>query len=169
MDNVSTDYLTKVQLVNTKTNEVFYDKLTYYYIEMPKFKKNDKELSNHLDYWLYTLNNMNSLNTIPQTLKEDKLINQAFNVAEFIAMDKDEQFAYQRDLKARLDYKNAMDYAIECATEKGKKEGKKEGIEKGKLQEKLEIAKNSISQGLDNQTISLITNLDIKTIQSLRN
>jgi hypothetical protein len=43
-------------------------------------------------------------------------------------------------------------------------EGLQEGIEK----RNLEIAKNSISQGLDNQTISLITNLDTKTIQSLR-
>jgi predicted transposase/invertase (TIGR01784 family) len=122
---------------------------------MPKFKKNDKELSNHLDYWLYTLNNMNSLTSIPQTLKEDKLINQAFDVAEFIAMDKDEQFAYQRDLKARLDYKNAMDYAIECATEKGK------------FQEKLEIAKNLLKANVPLETISQTTNLDIKTIQNL--
>jgi len=45
---------------------------------------------------------------------------------------------------------------------------KLDGIEEGKLQEKIEIAKNSIKQGLDNQTISLITNLSIKEIQTLR-
>ena len=64
------NYLTKVQLCNTTTKETFYDKLTYYYIEMPKFKKKEEELSNHLDYWLYMLNNLNNLNKIPQTFKK---------------------------------------------------------------------------------------------------
>ena len=45
---------------------------------------------------------------------------------------------------------------------------KLDGIEQGVEQEKLEIVKNSILQGLDNSTIALITKMNIETIEKLR-
>ena len=161
-------YLTKVQLCDTQTNEIFYDKLTYYYIEMPKFKKTEKELSSHLEYWLYYLNNLNNLNKIPESFKEDKILNEAFDIAEFLALDDDKQFAYQQDLKARNDYKNVIDYAVEMAIEDGMQKGMEKGMEKGVEKEKINIAKNSILEGLNNQTISIITGLDSEMIENLR-
>jgi len=155
-NNDSEDYLTKVQLTNVKNNKVFYDKLTYYYIEMPKFKKDEQNLANHLDYWLWYLNNLATTQEIPQTLKEDKLIKEAFDVAEFLALDKDRQFAYQLNLKARLDYKNVMDYA--------KKEAKKEGLAEGLNK----VVKMSLKQNMDIETISLITGLSVKEIEELK-
>jgi len=160
MDEDSKDdenYITKVQLCNTKTKEVFYDKLTYIYLEMPKFKKAKEELSNHLDYWLYTLNNMNNLNKIPKIFKEDKLINQAFNVAEFLALDKDKQFQYQLDLKARLDYKNVMDYAKEMAMEAGKAEGLARGKAEGLAEGKAE----GLKEGVINTAIIMIEEFNL--------
>ena len=153
------NYLTKVQLCNTETKETFFEKLTYYYLEMPKFKKKEEELSNHLEYWLYMLNNINSLTHIPQTFKKDKLINQAFDVAEFLALPKEKQWVYQQDLKARLDYKNVMDYAKEMAKAEGKAEGEREA--------KIEIAK-SLLDILDDETICLKTTLSKETIKNLR-
>lgn len=150
------NYLTKVQLCNTETKDVFYDKLTYYYIEIPKFKKQEEELSNHLEYWLYFLKNLNDLTEIPKKFREDKVITEAFNIAEFLALDKDRQFAYSQDLKARLDYKNAFDYAKEIA----KREGEK--------QKAIEIAKNLLDV-LDVETISIKTGLSIEEIEKLKN
>ena len=133
-------YLTKVQLCDVDTKELFYDKLTYIYIEMPKFKKSEQELANHLEKWLYFLNNIEDLSSIPQTFKDDEVLENAFDVAEFLALDEDKKFSYQQDLKARLDYKNVMDYAKEKAEklgmqkgiEKGMKKGIEEGLKKGK-------------------------------------
>jgi len=180
LENTEKDkYLSKVQLCDTQTHEVFYNKLTYYYIEMPKFKKTEKELSNHLEYWLYYLNNLNNLNQIPETFKKDKVLNEAFDIAEFLALDEDKKFAYQQDLKARNDYKNVMDYAVENATKYGLEKGLKKGLLKGKIEgekvgkiegannKALEIAKKLLDV-LDNETISLKTGLDIQTIKSLR-
>lgn len=168
LENTAQDrYISKVQLCDTQTKEVFYDKLTYYYIEMPKFKKTEKELSNHLEYWLYYLNNLNNLTQIPESFKEDKILNEAFDIAEFLALDKDKQFAYQQDLKARLDYKNVMDYAVELATEDGMKKGIEKGMEQGIQKRNIEIAKNLLDV-LDNETISLKTGLSLEMIESLR-
>ncbi|NEW60586.1 PD-(D/E)XK nuclease family transposase [Sulfurovum sp. bin170] len=162
-DNNSDDYLTKVQLMNTKSNEVFYDKLTYYYIEMPKFTKEEKELSSHLEYWMWYLNNLSKIQEIPEKLKQDKVIKKAFDVAEFLALSKDKQFAYQSDLKAKLDYFNAMSYAKEEA----EKEGLRKGKEEGKEEKAIEIAKNLLLAKVDIETIVKSTSLSIDEIREL--
>ena len=137
------------------TNKVFYDKLTYYYLEMPKFRKTEKELSTHLDKWLFYLNNLSVSTEIPAILKEEELFQEAFSVAEFLALDKDEQFQYQQDLKARWDNKACLDFAEE------------KGFNKGQKKEKIEIAKVSLKQGLDIKTIAIITGLTEKEIEKL--
>ena len=175
MNKKNNDYLTKVQMVNTKTNEVFYDKLTYYYLELPKFKKSEKELANHLDYWLYYLNNLVDTKHIPKKLEKDNLLKEAFDVAEFLALSSDEKFAYQLDLKARLDYKNVLDFAKEKAKREGMEEGIKEGIEKGiqkgiqKGMEKgiIEMVKNLLDI-LDDETIAKKSGLSEEMVRELR-
>ncbi len=185
LENTPKDkYLSKVQLCDVDSKDIFFDKLTYYYIEMPKFQKSEEELSSHLEYWLYFLNNSTNVTQVPLKLKEDKYISKAFDVAEFLALSPDEQFAYQIDLKARLDYVNVVEYAKECAMEEGREQGlqqgleqcleqgleqgREEGLQQGKYQEKLEIAKISLDQGLDFQTVSMITGLSILEIQKLK-
>ncbi len=183
-------YLTKVQLCDMDTKELFYDKMSYYYIEMPKFKKEEKELSNHLEKWLFYLKNLENLDDIPKTFKDDEVLENAFDVAEFLKLNKERKFAYQQDLKARLDYKNSMDYARELAEAKGEVRGEargeargeergiEKGIEKGIEQEKknsekqlkkekINIAKVSLEQGLDIKTISLITGLSVVEIENI--
>jgi len=159
MDNDNDDFLTTVQLFNKKTKEVFYDKLTYYYIEMPKFKKQEEELSTHLEYWIWYLNNLAKIDEIPQKLKEDKVIKKAFDVAKFLALSKDKQLAYQIDLKAKLDYQNVLNYAKEYA----KEEGIKEGIKK----RNIEIAKNLLLAKVDIETIMKSTGLSIEDIEKI--
>ena len=116
------NYIKKVSLHDEYTKKQFYDKLTYYYIEMPKFKKTEKELSTHLDEWLYILNNMIDLVDIPKNLQDDKVLKEFFDVAEFIKLSKDRQFAYQQELKAKLDYINVMKYSEEEAQKVGLEE-----------------------------------------------
>jgi len=161
-------YLTKVQLYDCDEKEVFYDKLTYYYLEMPKFRKTEEELSSHLDYWLYYLNNLADTTKIPEILKQDELIEEAFSVAEFLALDKDEQFEYQQDLKARWDNKACLDFAKETAMEKGMEKGLEQGMEKGEKKAKIKIAKNLLLANMDIKFISETTGLDQKTIEGLK-
>ena len=75
--------------------------------EMPKFKKDEKELANHLEKWLYFLNNVEDLSQIPKIFKDDKVLENAFDIAEYLALDKDKKFAYQQDLNPN--------YAIEIS------------------------------------------------------
>jgi len=160
-------YLTKVQLCDMDTKELFYEKMTYYYIEMPKFKKEEKELSSHLEKWLFYLKNLERLDDIPKTFEDDEVLKNAFDVAEFLKLDKERKFAYQQDLKARLDYKNSIDYAKELAGQEGLEEGLEKGLKQGLKQGRLEIAGNLLDI-LDNEMIALKTELSIEEIEELR-
>lgn len=43
------------------THEVFYDKPTYIYVEIPKFDKKETELVTMYDKWMYVLKNLSRL------------------------------------------------------------------------------------------------------------
>ena len=45
-------YLREIQLVDTETHEIFYEKLKFIYLEIPKFEKGEHELETHFDKWV---------------------------------------------------------------------------------------------------------------------
>ncbi len=119
-----------IQLLDTETKEVFYDKLKFIYLEMPKFKKGVEELETHYDKWLYILQNLPKLDRIPDRLKEGLFL-KLFEVAEIAKYDENEQRAYQDSVKYYRDLKNIMDTAVEEALTNRNAELIIKNIEKG--------------------------------------
>ena len=140
-----------VKLSDIETKKVFYDKLTFVYLEMPKFNKTEKELLTKYDKWLFILRNLNKLDRIPAGLKEEIFL-RLFETAEIAKLNKEEFRQYQESLNAYRDIKNS----VETAWEEGKMEGR------------IEIAINSIKLGLDIATITRITGLTKDEIEALR-
>jgi predicted transposase/invertase (TIGR01784 family) len=163
-----------VKLVETTTQRVFYDKLTFIYLEIPKFNKALHELENDYEKWLYVFKNLHKLSEYPTMLQQgifEKLLEQA-EISKFDQKSFDE---YQDSLKVYWDLKSAMDTyyldGLEAGKKEGKKEGKeegkKEGKEEGKEEEKIEIALNSLKENVDMQLIAKITGLSIAEIEQL--
>ena len=78
-------YHHEVKLMDTQTKKVFFDKLTYIYLEMPKFNKTEDQLETMFDKWLFVLRNLSRLFERPKALQEKvftKLINNAINTAK---------------------------------------------------------------------------------------
>ena len=71
---------------------------------------------------------------------------------------------YEKRRESRLNEISALSYA----EEKGIKQGIKQGIEQGAKNEKIEIAKKLIQNGLDNELISKSTGLSIKEVKEIR-
>jgi len=108
--------------------KVFYDKLTYIYLEMPNFILDEEELKTRLDKWLYFIKNIEDFQTIPEIFK-DHIFTQALEKAELANLRGDDIDRYEQSLKVFRDNKNTYDYAIETAI----KEGMEKGMEKGIL------------------------------------
>lgn len=43
----------EVKLIETKTKEIFSNKLTFIYLEIPKFRKSEAEMETHFDKWVF--------------------------------------------------------------------------------------------------------------------
>ena len=147
-----------VKLTDIDTNKIFYDKLTFIYLEMPKFNKTIDELESRFDKWLYVIKNLNKLDRIPDKIRE-KIFEKLFETAEIARFNKAQIDSYENSLKYYRDLKNSLDTAREEGEIKGKIEGKKE--------RELEIAKNLISNGASIELIIKSTGLSEKDIKKL--
>ncbi|MDM8546992.1 Rpn family recombination-promoting nuclease/putative transposase [Candidatus Venteria ishoeyi] len=119
----------EVQLIDKKTNKVFYDKLTYVYLEMPKFNKTENELETHFDKWLYVLKNLEDLSSRPVKLQE-RIFAKLFEQAALGNYTEAEYAAYEESLKIYRDLKNSIDTAFD--------EGRMEALQliAGKMKQK---------------------------------
>lgn len=111
-------------------NQVFYDKLTYIYLEMPNFTKKEAELVTRLDKWLFFIKNLLDLQEIPKIFGGEPVFERAFNTAEVVALSADEQTRYETSLKIYRDLKGVIDTAREEGREEGRKLGEQLGEEK---------------------------------------
>ena len=106
--------------------QVFYDKLKYIYIELPKFKKSLEELETHFDKWMYLLKHLANLTDRPMPLQEE-IFNELFDIAEISNFTTIEQETYESSLKYYRDW-----YAISTSL---KEEAREEGREEERLAE----------------------------------
>jgi len=161
----------EVKLVDQKTQKVFYDKLTYIYLEMPKFKKNEEELETHFDKWLYILKNLEDLTKRPEKLQE-KIFKKLFEQAEIANYSEQEYNEYEQSLKIYRDLNNVIETAEAKGEKRGKAEGKAEGLvegeEKGRFEEKKMIVKSMLAEGLTTELIMKVTQLSPEEIEQLR-
>ncbi|MEO1445175.1 MAG: Rpn family recombination-promoting nuclease/putative transposase, partial [Cyanobacteria bacterium J06635_11] len=114
-----------VELKNQRC-EVFYDKLKFIYLELPKFTKTIDQLESHFDKWLFLLRHLPDLDDPPAALQEETF-RQLFEVAELANFSPEEQDAYENSLKYYRDLKNVMDTSREEGFEEGREEGREEG------------------------------------------
>ena len=159
-------YRYDVKLTDIDTNRVFYDKLTFIYLEMPKFSKNLDELKTRFDKWLYVIRNLNRLERIPDTLRE-QVFDQLFDSAEIARFTQDQVRSYEKSLKYYRDMKNSLDTAFDEGKEEGRAEGKQEGKEEGEQQKEHEIVINGLKQGLDKEVIASLTGLPLEAIKQV--
>ena len=133
----------EVKLFNCSTGKVFYEKLTFIYLELPKFSKTVDELESNFDKWCYLLRHLPSLTNRPARLQE-KVFLKVFELAEIAKYSPEEAAEYESSLKVYRDLKNVID----CAYDEGLAEGVEIGMEKGAQQTKLEIARKLMAKGM---------------------
>ena len=166
-DDKDDDYFHhEVKLVDMRTKKVFYDKLTFIYLEMPKFNKTEYELETMFDKWMFVLRNLSRLMERPVALQE-RIFERLFKAAEIANFDRKELIEYEDSLKNYRDWYSV----VSTAEQKGRKEGIQEGIEKGiqegEKKKQYEIARNLKSLGIAPDIIAKTTEMTLKEIAEL--
>lgn len=152
----------EVQLMDVCIKQVFYDKLTFIYLEMPKFNKSEDELVTMFDKWLFVLRNLSRLMARPAAL-QDRIFTRLFEAAEIAKFTKEQYEAYEESLKVYRDWQNT----IVTAEQKGMAKGMAEGIAKGRMEQNIANARSMKLAGLDYEIISQVTGLSKDEIDKL--
>jgi len=147
----SSNYLSRHLILDTETYEHKLKDLEFTFIELPKFKKSEQELQTMVEKWVFFIKNAENLNVIPASVNDEGL-KSAYQEADRHQWTKEELEEYEY---ARM--RETDEIAEKLLVE-----------EKAKMQEKFEIAKNSIIAELPNSIISQITGLTVEQIEQLR-
>ena len=156
----------EVKLMDIKKKEVFYDKLTYIYVELANFNKEIDECETVLDKWLFCLKNMSNLLDRPAEL-QGRVFDKLFRTAEIAKFKPLELKAYEQSIYAYRDIKNGMDTAKKEGIKQGHKEGLEEGLQKGRKEGVINTAKNMKSMGIADEVIMQATGLTKEDIDRL--
>ena len=144
----------EVKLMDVETKEVFYDKLTYVYVEIPKFNKKESELKTMYDKWMFVLKNLSRLMSRPAALQE-RIFTKFFEQAEIAKLDPNELMQYEESLSAFRDISNA----IKTAEKRKLAEGIEIGIKR--------VAENLLRSGMPIEQVAENTGLAIEDIREL--
>ena len=156
----------EVKLVDLYTHKVFYDKLTFIYLEMPKFNKKEDELESMFDKWLFVLRNLSSLFERLCAL-QSRVFDHFFEAAEIAKFNPKELGEYWESLKNFRDWYSVMSTQLKKGREEGLKEGLEKGLEQGRKEECFKNAKKMKQAGIAFDVIAQVTGLSIGEIASL--
>jgi len=143
------DVISYHRTLEEKTGQHYLQELSYVFVELQKFHKNEEELLNFEDEWLFFLKGAHTSSHPP--LLKDPCVNQAFETMERANWTPEEYDAYVR---ARL--------LLETEELTAKEQfdlGLVEGIEK--------TARNLLSLGFDKLSIAKATGISLEKIEQL--
>ena len=135
------------------------DDLEMHFIELPKFRKKNPDISSKLDQWLWLI--CGEEEKIKMAKNENEKIKEAKSELEKLEMSAEDRELYELRLKAIRDEINIR--------ESGFIDGKTEGKKEGELQKSLEIAQNMLKENMPIEVISKLTGLLQEEIEKLKN
>lgn len=139
-------------------SEKMTDALHFVYVELGRFKKEQKDLKNQLESFLFYLKNMSYLKEIPSDISYEP-VNNMVQIAAVESLSPDDRDLYDRNMRNAFDIRTEKIYARE--------EGLAEGRAEGRAEEKAEIAKAFLAKGVDVATIAECTGLSEDEIKAL--
>jgi predicted transposase/invertase (TIGR01784 family) len=138
-----------VQLLETESKEVFYPKLTYIFLEMPKFTKGENELETSFDKWLFLLRYMEQFERYPDKLKE-KIFMKFLEKAELAKLSEQDRNRYEYSLKVYRDER-----LVQYSREVEKKEFEQVRKDLAKARNEVDQARNEVNQAREELNYNL--------------
>ena len=144
------------RLYEETTQRLLTDRVTFIFIELPKFKKSIDELDgNVLEGMYFCFKNMAVLEECPKVLTH-QIFRKIFEVSELYNMDQDTRDKVIHKMTTERDLRNQMAYA------------RQEAIEEGRAEGRAEVARVMLADGMPVDKIAKYTELSIEEIAALK-
>ena len=141
-------YRHEIKLKDVEDNHVFYDKLTFIYLEMPKFTKTEDELDTMFDKWMFVLRNLSRLLERPKAL-QDRIFTKLFEQAEIARYSESERRQYEESKKVFWDNYSVI----------------KTAVHKGVKQEKIDTIHRLHAMGLTLEQIAQGSDMNVEDVK----
>ncbi|MBR5199668.1 MAG: Rpn family recombination-promoting nuclease/putative transposase [Bacteroidales bacterium] len=142
---------TAYRLYEEASHKLLTDRVTFIFIELPKFTKTVEELDgNILEGMYFCFKNMTELESRPEVL-DHQIFTKIFDVTELYNMDQDTRDKVLENMTTERDLRNQMTYARE----------------EGHVEERAKNAKNLRDLGVDPEIIAKATGLTVEEIRNL--
>jgi predicted transposase/invertase (TIGR01784 family) len=106
----NTRYISHVQLMDVKRKTTFYDKLSLFFIELPKVIKEENKLQTNEEWWCHLLKHISEYREIPEQLKENEIFKRLFEEAAVANMTPEEYELYVESLKRKNMFNKPQDF-----------------------------------------------------------
>lgn len=180
------------QLLEKDQFFTYSDDITLVFVELPKFRKTETELTSMRDKWIYFVKHAGNLKYIPPILANEELIYQAFTIANTTNLTAEEKEIQTHKIECLIDQRAILERAEQAenalietqealdeaktwaktAVEQERKEGHQQGLEEGLIQGKkaatLEVAKKMLQANIDMTLIQQVTYLQPTEIEELK-
>ncbi len=150
------NYLSFHHNIEKETQVSYLNDMSYVFIELPKFTKEEKDLKTAEDYWIFTMKNAPQMRNVPEGAPEE--VKQAYEILEKHTWTREERLAYE---KAKIALMDDLD-AIRTAREEGREEERQKNLE-----EKKNMARKVLAKGMSVQDATELTGLPEDEIKSL--
>lgn len=140
-------YLSHHAVCDVEDSERIIKDMDFYFIELPKFKKQLDELYEIIDKWIFFIKEAENLTVIPENV-DDEGLKAAYHDANKYVWDKEELEAYDYSSMREQDERGKVIAAEKKARlqgiEEGKIEGRQEGIEETETKAVLGLSENGV-------------------------
>lgn len=170
MDNNSEgkEVLTTYRLYEETSHKLLTDRVTFIFIELPKFQKVLDDLDgNILEGMYFCFKNIAVLEKRPEVL-DHQIFTRIFAVAELYNMDKATRDKVLQKMTTERDLRNQMAYAREEAIREGRAEGHAEGHAEGMAQGKVETIRKMLAGGIPAEAIAVALGMTVEECESYR-
>jgi len=162
------EYFHHYKIVNIKNTEKQIKGLEFIFLELPKFKPQNRAERKLHDLWLRFLTDINEeTKEAPKELLENEFTREALEYMQKAAYTKRELAAYDKWKIDIMTERSAINDARREGLAEGEAKGFAKGEAKGKVKEKTQIVINLYKEGSSIDFIAKITNLTQKQVTEI--
>ena len=174
------EYYHYYKIVNVKNTEKQIEGLEFLFLELPKFKPQNRAEKKLHELWMRFLTEINErTEKVPEELLENELIREAVGYMEKAAYTKAQLAAYDKWKIAAMTERSAINDALRegkaegeaIGLEKGEaiglEKGKAIGLEEGEHKKAIAVAKKLLEKGMSIQDVSDTTGLTTEQITKI--
>ena len=166
------EYYHHYKIVNIKDTEKQIEGLEFIFIELPKFKPQNRAEKKLHELWLRFLTEINeSTDEAPEELLENDDTREAVSYMERAAYTKEQLFTYDKWKIDILTERSIIDDALRKGEAIGEaiglEKGEAIGLEKGERKQALTIAQKALNMGMSEEDVIKITGLNKEDLSML--